>query len=252
MSASAQSRADLVRHSAYEFALTTVLLLVVVSLVRWLAFPGSSLAIGNPHTLFAVAGLAVAVVIAALMYSPLGRRSGGHLHPGVTVFLWSSGLFPGRAVLPYVAAQLAGSVAGTALAGLVWGKTVRQIGYAAVHPAPGTGALELFLIEGAALAAVFVAVTLVMARPSLRALIPAVIGIGVGVVIATLGTVTGASINPARAFGPALLSDTYEHFWNYMIAPLVAPALVGFAHRAWRTRRADAPSSASAPASAEA
>ncbi|WP_406333684.1 aquaporin [Streptomyces sp. NBC_00203] len=250
MSNSAQSRADLVRHSAYEFALTTVLLFVVVSLVRWLALPGSSLTISDPHTLFAVAGIAVAALIAALMYSPPGRASGGHLHPGVTVFLWSSGLFPARAVLPYVAAQLAGSVAGTALAGAVWGEPVRQVGYGAVAPAPGTSAVELFLVEGAALAAVFVAVVLVMTRPALRGLIPAVIGIGVGVVIATLGTVTGASINPARAFGPALLSGHHEHFWNYMIAPLVAPALVGLAHRALLARRAAAPASASASAEA--
>ncbi|MFI9545786.1 aquaporin [Streptomyces sp. NPDC052016] len=240
MSTSAQSRADLVRHSAYEFALTTVLLFTVVSLIRWLAHPGSPLAIGDPRTLFATAGLAVAALIAGLMYSPPGRGSGGHMHPGVTVFLWSSGLFPSRAVLPYVAAQLAGSVAGTALAGLVWGGAVRQVGHGAVHPAPGTGAVELFLVEGAALAAVFVAVALLMTRPSLGALIPAAIGIGVGVVVATLGTVTGASINPARALGPALLSGTYEHFWNYMIAPVVAPALVGLAHRALRTRRTTA------------
>lgn len=248
MSTSAQSRADLVRHSAYEFALTTVLLFAVVSLIRWLALPGSPLAIGDPQTLFAVAGVAVAALIAGLMYSPPGRRSGGHMHPGVTVFLWSSGLFPARAVLPYVAAQLAGSVAGTALAGLVWGGAVRQVGHGAVHPAPGTGVVELFLIEGAALAAVFVAVALVMTRPALGALIPAAIGVGVGVVIATLGTVTGASINPARAFGPALLSGTYEHFWNYMIAPVVAPALVGLAHRALRTRRSTA--AAATPAEA--
>ncbi|WP_158854159.1 aquaporin [Saccharothrix deserti] len=95
-----------------------MLLFVVVSLVRRLAFPGSSLAIGTPHTLFAVAGIAVAAVIAALMYSPPGDVGDG--------------------------------------------------------------------------------------QAALRVLIPAVIGIGVGVVIAILGIVTGASINPARAFGPAL------------------------------------------------
>ncbi|MFF6813261.1 aquaporin [Streptomyces sp. NPDC012403] len=248
MSASAQSRADLVRHSAYEFALTTVLLFAVVSLIRWLALPGSPLAVGDPQTLFAVAGVAVAALIAGLMYSPPGRGSGGHMHPGVTVFLWSSGLFPSRAVLPYVTAQLAGSAAGTALAGLVWGGAVRQVGHGAVHPAPGTGTVELFLVEGSALAAVFVTVALVMSRPALGALIPAVIGIGVGVVVATLGTVTGASINPARAFGPALLSGTHEHFWNYMIAPVVAPALVGLAHRALRTRRTTGPAPSPAQA----
>lgn len=245
MSTSAQSRADLARHTVYECALTTVLLFAVVSLVRWLALPDSPLAIADPDTLFAVAGLAVAALIAALMYSPPGRASGGHLHPGVTVFLWSSGLFPGRAVVPYAAAQLAGSLAGTALAGLVWGEAVRRIGYGAVHPGPGMSDVTLFLVEGAALAAVFVAVALVMTRPALRGAIPAVIGIGVGVVIATLGTVTGASINPARAFGPAVLSGTYAHFWIYMIAPIVAPALVGLANRALRTRGA-----AAAPAEA--
>ncbi len=238
MSTSAQSRADLIRHSAYEFALTTVLLFAVVSLVRWLAFRGSSLAIGDPDTLFVVAGTVVAALIAALMHSPPGRASGGHLHPGVTVFLWTCGLFPGRAVLPYVAAQLTGSLAGTALARVVWGKVVGQVGYGAVHPAPGTGAVELFVVEGAALAAVFVAVALVMSRPALRGLMPAVIGLGVGVVIATLGTVTSARASirrapSARRCCPASTTTS----GTTSIAPLVAPALVGLAHRALRTRR---------------
>lgn len=64
MSTSAQNRADLVRHRSCEFVLTTVLLFVVVSLVRRPALPGSSSAIGNPHTLFAAAGIVVAAVIA--------------------------------------------------------------------------------------------------------------------------------------------------------------------------------------------
>ncbi|MEE4598350.1 aquaporin [Streptomyces sp. DSM 41524] len=237
MTTSPQSRADLAWHTVYEFALTTLFLFAVVSLIRWTALPASPLAISDPGTLFAVAGVAVATLIVALMHSPPGRASGGHLHPGVTVFLWSSGLFPGRAVVPYAAAHLAGSLTGTGLAGLVWGEAVRQVGYGAVHPRPGARAATVFLVEGVAIAAVVAVVAVLMTRPRLQGVIPAVIGVSVGVTIATLGTVTGASINPARAFGPAVISETYDYFWTYMIAPIVAPALVGLVNRVVITRR---------------
>ncbi|MGW3147127.1 MIP/aquaporin family protein [Streptomyces sp. NPDC001177] len=245
MSSSAHSRAELARHTGYEFASTTVLFFCVVSLVRLLALPDSPLTITDPHLLLATAGAVVALLLGALMYAPTGRASGGHFNPGVTLFLWADGLFPGRAVLPYMTAQLAGSVSGAALARLVWGVAVSRIGYAVVSPAPGTGAVSLFLIEAAALAGVLAAVAVVMSFPRLHGLIPGVIAVGVGAVIGSLGTVTGASINPARDFGPALLSGQYAHFWTYMLAPLVAGLVVGLAHRALRTRRT---STAAAPA----
>ncbi|SOE06800.1 aquaporin [Streptomyces sp. Ag109_G2-15] len=191
----------------------------VVSLVRLLALPDSPLAIRDARLMLGTAGAVVALLLAALMYAPTGRASGGHFNPGVTVFLWADGLFPGRAVLPYVAAQLAGSVSGPALARLVWGDPVLRIHYALVAPAPGTGTTALFLIETAALIAVLAAVAVVMGRPRLHALIPAVIAVGVGLVIASLGAVTGANINPARAFGPALLSGEYTHLGTNLLSP---------------------------------
>ncbi|MFG2123566.1 aquaporin [Streptomyces sp. NPDC048710] len=237
MSSSVPSRADLARHAGYEFLSTTVLLFGVVSLVRLLALPDSPFAIRDAHLMLGTAGAVVALLLAALMYAPTGRASGGHFNPGVTVFLWADGLFPGRAVLPYIAAQLAGSVGGPALARLVWGDPVLRIHYALVAPAPGTGTTALFLIETAALIAVLAAVAVVMGRPRLHALIPAVIAVGVGLVIASLGTVTGANINPARAFGPALLSGEYTHLGTYLLSPLVAGFLTGRAHRTLRTGR---------------
>ncbi|MEU3986678.1 aquaporin [Streptomyces sp. NPDC026672] len=237
MASSVQGRAELARHACYEFVSTAVLFAGVVSMVRLFALPDSPLAIGTPRLMFATAGALVALLLGALMYAPTGRASGGHFNPGVTVFLWADGLFPGRAVVPYVVAQLAGSVAGPGLARLLWGDPVTTIGYAAVAPAPETGPVALFLIETAALAAVLAAVALVMIRPRLHVLVPAVIAVGVGVVVASLGPVTGASINPARAFGPALLSGQYDHLWTYMLSPVVAGALVGVLHRALRTRR---------------
>jgi glycerol uptake facilitator protein/aquaporin Z len=192
-----------------EFVLTTTLLFVVVTIVRW-------------HVPLTVAGLLAAVLIAGLMSSPLGRRSGGHMHPGVSVFLWLTGKFPGAAVLPYVLAQLAGSVTGAALARLAWGSAVDRVGYGAVHS--GLGTVPLFLAESLPLVVILAVVA------TWQRFVPAVIGIGVGVTTA----LTGASINPARQFGPALLAGPTADLWIYLAAPVLAPLLLALIVRAWR------------------
>ncbi|MGW4230264.1 aquaporin [Streptomyces sp. NPDC004980] len=155
---------------------------------------------------YLLAGVLVAVVIAALMYSRPGRASGGHMHTGVTLFVWLAGGLPGAAVLPYAAAQLTGSLAGTGPARLVWGPAVEEIGFSAVHPAAGWGDGLLFAVEAASIAPIFVAVACVAAHPALAKYVPVVIAVGVGLVVALLGLYSGASINPARQFGPALLA----------------------------------------------
>ncbi|MFJ5263364.1 aquaporin [Streptomyces sp. NPDC088387] len=242
MSAPPKTRGDIAVNAACEFGLTTVLLFGVVTTVRWLADPLSPLAIANPRILFTVAGLVVAVLIAALMYSPPGRRSGGHMHAGVSVFVWLNGRLPGRAVAPYVVAQLAGSLVGTALARLVWGPEVARLGYAAVHPRPSLGSDGLVLAETLPLLVVFAAVTACLRRPAWMRFVPIVIGVGVGLSIALLASVSGASINPSRQFGPALLSGVTGELWIYLLVPIAAPALVALVARS--TPRATSPAPA--------
>jgi glycerol uptake facilitator-like aquaporin len=99
-----------------EFELTTVLLFLAVTVVRWLRHPASPLFIPNLYVALAVVGFVSGAILTALIFTPPGRRSGGHMNPAVTITVWLVGVFPGRSVLPYVVAQLAGSVAGTALA----------------------------------------------------------------------------------------------------------------------------------------
>jgi glycerol uptake facilitator protein/aquaporin Z len=231
MSAPPNTRTAIAVNAAYEFGLTAALLFGVVTIVRWLAYPLSPLAIANPRLLFAVAGLLVAGLIAALMYSPPGRRSGGHMHAGVSVFVWLIGNLPGRAVAPYVVAQLAGSIVGTSLARLAWGPAVGRIGYAAVHPSTTLGSTGLVMAEAVPLLIIFAAVSVFLRNPSLRPFVPVVIGVGVGVTIALLARVSGASINPARQFGPALLSGATGELWIYLIVPVIAPALIALAVR---------------------
>jgi glycerol uptake facilitator-like aquaporin len=120
-----------VRHRrAYisEFLGTTALLFTVVSAVRWLFGGDSALAHALPglHLRIVVVGLAVGILLWLLIVSPLGRSSGGHFNPAVTLSFWLLGALPGEDVAPYAAAQALGSAAGTALGRLVWGAIVSR------------------------------------------------------------------------------------------------------------------------------
>jgi glycerol uptake facilitator-like aquaporin len=124
------------RRAIDEFVLTTALMFLVVTVVRWLRDPASALYIGDLRTALAVIGPLSGAVLVGLILSPPGRRSGGHMNPAVTIALWLMDVFPGAAVLPYAFAQLAGSVVGTALGRLVWGPVVSgpTVGFTAIRP----------------------------------------------------------------------------------------------------------------------
>lgn len=94
-------------------------------------------------------GAVSGAILTGLILSPPGRRSGGHTNPAVTVGLWLMDAFPGRHVLPYVLAQLAGSAAGTGLARLAWGPAVAlpSVSHAAIRPAPTWQPVPVLLAE---------------------------------------------------------------------------------------------------------
>jgi hypothetical protein len=135
--------------AADEFALTTVLLFLAVTVVRWLRDPGSPLYIAELNVALAVAGVLSGTILTGLILTPPGRRSGGHMNPAVTVALWLMEVFPGRSVPAYVLAQLAGSMAGTGLGRLAWGHAVclPPVDYAAIRSAPTWRPASVFFAE---------------------------------------------------------------------------------------------------------
>jgi glycerol uptake facilitator protein/aquaporin Z len=226
--------------AAVEFALTGGVLFVLVTAVRWVMASPLSEALPQPHLRLAAVAVIVGAALAWALSSPWGRYSGGHLNPAVTLALWLTGAFPSRRVLPYVAAQLTGSVAGTGLARLVWGPVVGgRMAYAAVRPAPAWSTVAVFTAEAAATAAILSVALLLMSRPAWARWIPLALPAATAVVIVTLGTLTGGSANPARQFGPALWAHQplyWSHLWVYLVAPLAGAALTALAarHRAPR------------------
>jgi MIP family channel proteins len=224
--------------AADEFALTTVLLFGVVTMVRWLRDPDSAVYVADLDTALVVIGILSGTVVTALMFSRPGKRSGAHMNPAVTVALWLMDALPGRRVPLYVVAQLAGSAVGTALGRLVWGPVVVQpsVAIAAIKPSPTWQAGSVFLAEGGAMFALIVVAGFLMAHPRRIRLLPFAIGLAVGLVIALLGARSGGSINPARQFGPATLSGQTTDLWIYLTAPVLGAVLGAAVHHLLKTR----------------
>ena len=105
--------ARLVRDSALELLLTFLMLFGVTSIVRWVIGPSPiSRMIPQIHAELLIVGATVAILIAGLILSPPGRTTGGHMNPAISLAMWRFGVFPGVGVVPYIVAQLLGSVLG--------------------------------------------------------------------------------------------------------------------------------------------
>jgi aquaporin Z len=159
-------------------------------------------------------GLVVFAMIAAL-----GDVSGAHINPAVTIGFYLARRFPGRAVGPYVLAQCAGAIAASAVVRLVFG--AGNLG--ATVPA-GT-AWQSWVLE-AILTAGLMFVILNVSTGAKEKGITAGLAIGGVVAMEALfaGPVSGASMNPARSLGPAVVAMNGHALWVYLTAPIVGAA----------------------------
>jgi glycerol uptake facilitator-like aquaporin len=221
----------LARDSAIELILTSILLFGVVTIVRWVIGPSPiSHAIPGIHAELWIVGAAVALLLAGLILSPPGRASGGHTNPAISLAMWRFGVFPGTGVIPYSIAQLLGSVLGVVAARTVWGHIVAEppVIYAVLQPGPGYSTWGLFLVEGLGMTVIAFVVGLCLAVQRLASFVPWIVGSLVGLGIALLGTATGGSLNPARQFGPAIVSGQTRFLWVYLLAPMFGAAIAAW------------------------
>lgn len=141
-----------------------------------------------------------------------GRLSGAHMNPAVTLALWRAGRFPAREVAPYAIVQALGAIAASLLLLLASGSRAGALG--ATRPVAGLAAS--FALETAM---TFLLVLAVLRAPE-RA-VPAAAGAVVALEAILGGPLTGASMNPARSLGPALVSGRLDGLWLYLLAPVL-------------------------------
>jgi aquaporin NIP len=171
--------------------------------------------------------LTFGLVIMAMVYST-GHLSGAHINPAVTLAFTLTRHFPARDAGAFVAAQLAGAVAGALVLLAIWPDRPAELG----ATVPSVGAGSAFAYE-LVLTAILMFVIMAVATDSRAMGFGAAIAIGGTIGLDALfgGPVTGASMNPARSFGPALAAGEWTEFWVYLAGPLVGAALGAFAYQ---------------------
>jgi aquaporin NIP len=167
------------------------------------------------------------LIIMAMVYAT-GHLSGAHINPSVTVAFALTRHFPARAALLYIPAQLAGATAAAAVLLAVWPDKPADLG--ATVPSVSAGSALLYEIV---LTALLMFVVMAVATDTRAEGAAAAIAIGgvIGLDALFGGPVTGASMNPARSFGPALLSGEWHDFWVYVVGPLVGAAIGALAYQ---------------------
>lgn len=199
---------------------------------------GNGLAVGLAH------GLGLAVVVAGL-----GSISGGHINPAVTLGVWIGGGIRTTLAVCYVFAQLIGGIIGAACCRGVLNypdptKSTEGIYYNATAIKGGAHQLGEDVTLGCA---VFceVMLTLILVTTVLMTAVdsggrnvsaPLLIGFSVAVDIVAGGTISGASMNPARSFGPAVMmsdldSSLWDNHWVYWVGPLAGAFVAGVLYR---------------------
>lgn len=218
-----------------EFAATGLMLLIGLSAISVNFGEGSPVVdwLPNPHLRRLLTGIIFAGGATIIVYSPLGKRSGAHLNPAVTLAFFLLGKVGPRDAIAYVVAQVAAALLAATAVRLLWGDLAASVKVGATLPGIGGPAAAV----AAEIAITFLLVSLILNFVD-RTLIARYTGIAAGTLVAFLvfaeAPVSGTSLNPARSLGPAAISGEFIYIWIYLAAPLVGSLLAVWLFRRFR------------------
>ncbi len=199
---------SLIRRSAAEFIGTF-----------GLVFAGTGALVTNQVNAGAISHVGIALtfglVIAAMVFAT-GQISGAHINPAVTLAFWSVGRFPRREVPFYVVAQLLGACVGSAVIRCLIG----DYAYLGATIPSGSAGQSLGIEFLLTFLLMFVIMAVATDTRSNGAMAAIAIGTVVGLGAMFAGPISGASMNPARSFGPALVGGYFSAHWIYWIGPI--------------------------------
>lgn len=164
--------------------------------------------------------LSFGLIVMAMIYA-IGNISGAHLNPAVTVGFFLAGRINARTALRYIGAQIAGALIGAVLLKILF----------PAHPTlgatiPQTATANAFFLE-MLMTALLMFVILNVSAGHMEKGIMAGVAVGGTIMLEALvgGPLTGASMNPARSLGPAVVSMNFNYLWIYIAAPVLGAAI---------------------------
>jgi MIP family channel proteins len=181
---------------------------------------------------FAVVGLVHAFVLFGLIIA-FGAASGGHFNPAVTLAAAALRRIDPLDAVVYVLAQLSGGVLGALLVkGLLLDEgRLANYGAASVSPLLG-GDFPGMIVEALGTFLLVLVICAVAFNPRARQeWAPLAIGTTLGFAVMIFGPLTGAALNPARWFGPALIGDQFDGAWLYIVGPLLGALVAAVIYR---------------------
>jgi MIP family channel proteins len=199
-----------------------------------LVFAGCGAIVANSHYRGTLGSVGIALVfglIIMVMVYATGHLSGAHINPAVTIAFTLTRHFPARAAVAYIGAQVAGATAAALALLAVWTDKPAHLG--ATIPSVGAGSAIVYEVL---LTAFLMFVIMAVATDTRAVGAAAAIAIGGTIGLDALfgGPVTGASMNPARSLGPALVAGEWHDLWIYIVGPIAGAALGAFAYQVVR------------------
>ncbi|XP_052157171.1 probable aquaporin TIP4-1 [Oryza glaberrima] len=184
---------------------------------------------GAAMPMAALAGVAIATALAAGVLVTAGFHvSGGHLNPAVTVALLARGHITAFRSALYVAAQLLASSLACILLRYLTGGMATPVHTLGSGIGPMQGLVMEIILTFSLLFVVYA--TILDPRSSVPGFGPLLTGLIVGANTIAGGNFSGASMNPARSFGPALATGVWTHHWIYWLGPLIGGPLAGLVY----------------------
>jgi len=188
-----------------------------------LVFCGTGAIVINSVSNGAVSHVGVAItfglVVTAMIYA-FGKVSGAHINPAVTLAFWLNKSFDQSLVLPYVLSQLSGAVAASVVLRLLFPEAI-TLG----ETLPSGSNLQSFILEMILSFILMLVIFQTAAGSKETALAGLIIGFVVLFEAMFAGPICGASMNPARSLGPAIVSGNIQSLWVYLIATTMGMSL---------------------------
>jgi aquaporin Z len=205
---------------------TALLVLVGLSLVILMFGTGTPMAnlIPGESLRRLITGFLFGTTGACIALSPVGKVSGAHINPAVTLGFRLMGKLDLRTTLGYIVAQLIGAIVGC-LPLLLWGTMGRSVAFGATTPGPGIPVSTAFLGEFITTFTMVSLLAIFLAYRKIRPFTPAIFPPLYAIMVWAESPISGTSTNPARSLGPSVISGQWQGWWIYWIGPIAGMLL---------------------------
>jgi aquaporin Z len=231
------------RHHWLEFAMEAMelsMFMASASVFAILLFHPFSPAVGmisSETSRRLIMGLAMGLTAIALIYSPMGQRSGAHMNPAVTLAYWRLGTIEHWDAVFYIAAQFVGAIVGMMVMDALLGEYLRHSSVHYVATLPGIHGLGIAWLGEFTIAFFMMLMVLAFSnRRSMTRYTGVVAGCLIAAYIFIEAPLSGTSMNPARTFGSSLAAQIWTGLWIYFTAPPIAMLIAAELYVRFRRR----------------